>query len=252
MEDGARLGDGCTVGPFCHVGAQAVLGAGCELKSHAVVAGDTTLGERCVVFPFASIGHAPQDLKYAGEPVQLRIGDGCTFREGVTVNPGTAAGGSATTLGNDCLLLANSHVAHDCELGNQVIFSNNVMLAGHCTVGDGAILGGGAAVHQFSRIGRLAFIGGMAGVEGDVIPFGMALGNRAYLGGLNLIGMKRAGVPRASINAVRQAYKALFEGGGTVAENAQKQLDESDDDLVREIAMFVTADNSRSLCTPKR
>ena len=252
VEDGAVLGAGCRIGPFCHVGPQVVLGEDCELLSHAVVAGDTRLGEGCRVFPFASIGHAPQDLKYAGEPVQLRIGARCTFREGVTVNPGTAADRSLTRLGDDCLLLANAHVAHDCTLGDRVIFSNNVMLAGHCTVGDGAILGGGSAVHQFARIGRGAFIGGMAGVEGDVIPFGMALGNRAYLGGLNLIGMKRSGVARESINAVRAAYKRLFDENTTVAEAGRALLEESEDAFVREIAAFVTSDTSRSLCTPRR
>ena len=252
VEDGAVLGEGVRIGPFCHVGPQARLGDGCELVSHAVVAGDTHLGEGCRVFPFASIGHAPQDLKYAGEPVQLRIGARCTFREGVTVNPGTAGDRTVTTIGEGCLLLANSHVAHDCTLGDGVILSNNVMLAGHCSVGDGAIFGGGSAVHQFSRIGRHAFIGGLAGVEGDVIPFGMALGNRAYLGGLNLIGMKRTGVPRDSINAVRHAYKRLFDGAATVAEQADALRAESDDAFVREIAEFIVAENSRALCTPKR
>ena len=252
VEDGAVLGENVRIGPFCHVGPDVVLGSGCELLSHAVVAGDTVLGDACRLFPFASIGHAPQDLKYSGERTQLRIGDRCTFREGVTVNPGTAGDRSLTRIGNDCFLLANAHVAHDCELGDRVIFSNNVMLAGHCTVGDGAILGGGAAVHQFARIGRQAFVGGMAGVEGDVIPFGMALGNRAYLGGLNLIGMKRNGVPRESINAVRYAYKSLFDGKDTVAASAARLLDETDDPYVREIASFVLFDTSRSLCTPRK
>ena len=252
VEDGAILGEGTRIGPFCHVGSQVVLGRDCELLSHAVVAGDTVLGDGCKVFPFASIGHVPQDLKYAGEPVRLRIGVRGTFREGVTVNPGTAGDRALTQIGDDCLLLANAHVAHDCSLGDRVIFSNNVMLAGHCTVGDGAILGGGAAVHQFSRIGRHAFIGGMAGVEGDVIPFGMALGNRAYLGGLNLIGMKRAGIPRVSIGAVRAAYKRLFDGDGTVHAQAEALLAESGDENVREIARFALAETSRALCTPKR
>ena len=250
VEDGARLGAGTTIGPFCHVGPQVVLGEGCTLLSHAVVAGDTAMGDGCRVFPFASIGHAPQDLKYRGEPVRLRIGARCTFREGVTVNPGTAGDRSVTTIGDDCLLLANAHVAHDCTLGDRVIFSNNVMLAGHCTVGSDAILGGGAAVHQFARIGRNAFVGGIAGVEGDLIPFGIALGNRAYLGGLNLVGMKRAGIARESIAATRAAYRELFAGDRPVAEVAGTMRDHADP-CVREIVSFILADNARALCTPR-
>lgn len=251
VEDGAAIGEGARIGPFCHVGSQVVLGRDVTLVSHAVVAGDTVLGDRCRVFPFASLGHEPQDLKYRGEPVRLRIGARCTFREGVTVNPGTAGGSAETTIGDDCTLLANAHVAHDCQLGDRVVFSNNVMLAGHCTVGCDVIFGGGAAVHQFCRIGRNAFVGGIAGVEGDVIPFGMALGNRAYLGGLNLVGMKRSGMDRASIHAVRGAYRDLFAGDVPVAEKAVAMRDRATDPAVRDILDFVVAGRGRALCTPR-
>lgn len=251
VEDGARIGAGSTVGPFCHLGPQVVLGEGCQLVSHAVVAGDTQLDANCRVFPFASLGHEPQDLKYRGEPVRLRIGARCTFREGVTVNPGTVGGTSQTTIGDDCTLLANAHVAHDCTLGNRVVFSNNVMLAGHCTVGDGVIFGGGAAAHQFCRIGRLAFVGGIAGVEGDVIPFGMALGNRAYLGGLNLVGLKRAGAERASIHALRAAYRDLFSGAAPVAENAERLRESATDPAVLDVLDFIAQGGGRALCTPR-
>ena len=250
VEDGARIGEGCRIGPFCHVGAQVVLGAGCELKSHAVVAGDTHLGEGCRVFPFASLGHEPQDLKYAGEPVRVRIGARCTFREGVTVNPGTGEDG-LTAIGDDCTFLANAHVAHDCRVGNRVVFSNNVMLAGHCTVGDFAIFGGGAAAHQFCRIGHHAFIGGIAGVEGDVIPFGMALGNRAYLGGINVVGMRRAGLSNGTIRAVRSAYRELFAGERPVKETAREMREGASDPQVLNMLDFVLAETSRALCTPK-
>ena len=251
IEDGASIGEGARIGPFCYVGPGVVIGRDVELKSHVVIAGDTALGDGCRVFPFASLGHEPQDLKYRGEPVSLRIGNRCTFREGVTVNPGTAGGASQTTIGDDCTLLANAHVAHDCVLGDRVVFSNNVMLAGHCTVGDDVIFGGGAAAHQFCRIGRNAFVGGLAGVEGDVIPFGMALGNRAYLGGLNLVGMKRAGMDRASIHAVRAAYRDLFAGDQPVAEKAAELRERNSDAAVRDILDFVVAGRGRALCTPR-
>ena len=161
-----------------------------------MVAGDTTIGAGTRIFPFASIGHQPQDLKYKGEPATLTIGANCIIREGVTMNPGTAGGGSVTTVGDGCAFLANSHVGHDCRVGNNVIFSNNVMLAGHCSVGDYAIIGGGAAVIQFARVGAHSFLGGMSGLENDLIPYGMALGNRAYLSGLNIIGLQRRGFSR--------------------------------------------------------
>ena len=251
VEDGARIGAGSRVGPFSHVGSNVVLGENCTLVSHAIVAGDTMVEEGCRIFPFASIGHEPQDLKYRGEPVRLRIGRRCTFREGVTVNPGTAGGTSQTTIGDDCTLLANAHVAHDCTLGDRVVFSNNVMLAGHCTVGDNVIFGGGAAAHQFCRIGHHAFVGGLAGVEGDVIPFGMALGNRAYLGGLNVVGMKRSGMAREAIHAVRAAYRDLFAGDVPVAQKAATLRESATDPAVLDILDFIEAGSGRALCTPK-
>ena len=251
VEDGASIGEGCRIGPFCHVGAEVVLGPSCELKSHVAVAGDTHLGEACRIFPFASIGHEPQDLKHAGEPVQLRIGARCTFREGVTINPGTAGDRTVTTIGDDGVFLANAHVAHDCRVGDRVIFSNNVMLAGHCEVGDGVIMGGGAAVHQFTRIGALSFVGGLAGVENDVIPFGMALGNRAYLGGVNIVGMRRAGLDRTSVRAVRNAVQTLFSKDHPVKENLARIRDDDMTAEVERIVAFVEAGGDRALCTPK-
>lgn len=252
VEDGAILGDGCKIGPFCHIGSNVQLGAGCELVSHAVVAGETSLGAKARIFPFASIGHEPQDLKYEGERSVLEIGENCLIREGVTMNPGTKGDKNTTKIGNDCVFLANAHVAHDCVIGNSVIFSNAVMVAGHCKIGDNVIFGGGAGVHQFCRIGNNAFVGGMAGVDADVIPFGMALGNRAYLGGLNLIGMKRANFSRDNIHHVRKAFKQLFSSNLPIIE----ELDNLDEDLnadplVRQIADFIRQSGDRALCTPK-
>lgn len=250
VEDGAVLGARVKIGPLCHVGPNVRLGDGVELIGQVSLSGDTSIGSAARIFPFASIGHEPQDLKYDGEPVRLVIGERCTIREGVTMNPGTGGGGGETVIGDDCTFLANSHVAHDCRIGNRVIFSNNVMLAGHCTVGDFAIFGGGSAAHQFCRIGHHAFIGGLAGVEGDVIPFGMAIGNRASLNGLNLIGMKRMGIERASIHAVRGAYKDLFDGSAPVQQRAAALSETATDPLVTEMLEFVQAGADRALCTP--
>ncbi|MDX2205358.1 MAG: acyl-ACP--UDP-N-acetylglucosamine O-acyltransferase [Hyphomicrobiaceae bacterium] len=251
VEDGAELGAGVRIGPFCHVGPNVVLGEGVELISHVVVAGRTKVGARTRIFPHASIGHQPQDLKYAGEPSTLTIGADCLVREGVTMNPGTAGGGMSTTVGDSCAFLANSHVGHDCHVGNSVIFSNNVMLAGHCTVGDFAILGGGAAVIQFARVGAHAFLGGMSGLENDLIPYGMALGNRAYLSGLNIVGLQRRGFSRDDIHSLRRAYRALFANEGTLAERTEDVAEEfSDHQIVQEIVAFIRVGGKRSLCVP--
>jgi UDP-N-acetylglucosamine acyltransferase len=252
VEDGAQLGAGVRVGPFCHVGPQVQLGDGVELMSHVVIAGNTSIGARSRVFPFASLGHEPQDLKYRGEPNSLVIGTDCIIREGVTMNPGTAGDKSITIVGDRCVFLANAHVAHDCVIGNNVIFSNGVMMAGHCKVEDYVIIGGGAGIHQFCRIGRNAFIGGMAGVENDVIPFGIALGNRAYLGGLNLVGMKRAGLSRESIHLARRAFKELFQSNKPLQE-AATALDAElmADPVVSAIADFIVKGGDRAMCTPR-
>lgn len=252
VEDGARLGEGVKIGPFCLVGRDATLGEGVELISHVAVAGTTTIGARTRIFPFASIGHQPQDLKYKGEPCSLSIGADCLIREGVTMNPGTAGGGSVTTVGNGCAFLANSHVGHDCVVGNNVIFSNNVMLAGHCTVEDYVIIGGGAAVIQFARVGAHAFVGGMSGLENDLIPYGMALGNRAYLSGLNIIGLQRRGFSRNDIHDLRRAYRLLFAQEGTLSERMDDVAQEfGTHPIVQEIIAFMRVGGKRSLCTPK-
>jgi UDP-N-acetylglucosamine acyltransferase len=252
VEPGARLAAGVSVGPFCRVGAGVTLAEGVQLISHAVVAGDTHVGARTRIFPFASIGHEPQDLKYRGEESRLVIGADCVIREGVTMNPGTEGGGLLTEVGHHCAFLANAHVAHDCRLGDHVILSNNVMLAGHTRVGDYAILGGGAAVHQYVRIGAHAFIGGLAGVENDVIPYGMALGNRAALAGLNLVGLKRRGFSREAIQDLRRAYRLLFAAEGTLKERVEDVGEEfAAHPQVHEILDFIRDGGDRALCTPR-
>lgn len=252
VEDGARLGEGVRLGPYCHIGPQVILGEGCELVSHAVVAGHTEIGPRTRIFPFASIGHQPQDLKYRGEPSRLVIGADCIIREGVTINPGTKGGGMETILGDRCALLANSHIGHDCRLGSDIVLSNNVMLAGHVTVGDFAILGGGAAVIQHARVGAHSIVGGMSGLEADLIPFGMAFGNRAHLAGLNLIGLKRRGFSRETIQNLRQAYRRLFAEEGTLAERLEDVAATfSGDPQVMQIVEFIRAGGERALCMPR-
>lgn len=252
VEAGATLGAGVRVGPFCMVGEHVTLGEGVELVSHVVVAGRTTVGARTRIFPFASIGHQPQDLKYKGEASTLEIGADCLLREGVTMNPGTEGGGMKTVIGDRCAFLANSHVGHDCIVGNNVIFSNNVMLAGHCNVGDFVIIGGGAAVIQFARVGAHAFVGGMSGLENDLIPYGMAMGNRAHLSGLNIVGLQRRGFPRDKIHDLRRAYRLLFAAEGTLKERMEDVAEEfKDHPIVLEIVAFIKAGGKRSICTPR-
>jgi UDP-N-acetylglucosamine acyltransferase len=252
VEVGARFGAGVQIGPFCHIGPEATLGDGVRLVSHVSIAGVTTIGARTRIFPFASIGHEPQDLKYRGERVSLTIGEECLIREGVTMNPGTAGGGGQTIVGSHSVFLANAHVAHDCRVGDNVILSNNVMLAGHCQVGDFAIIGGGAAAHQFVRIGAHAFIGGLAGVENDVIPFGIALGNRAELAGLNFVGLKRRGFSREAIHDLRRAYKQLFGGDGTLKERAEDvAVAYPDEAAVQQIVAFLREGGDRAICMPR-
>ena len=252
VDSSAKLGVGVKIGPFCTIGPHVELGDHSELISHVALAGRTKIGAEAKIFPFASIGHIPQDLKYHGEESVLEIGSHCLIREGVTMNPGTEGGGLVTRIGHHSTFLANSHVAHDCHVGNHVIFSNNVMLAGHCHVGDYAILGGGAAVHQFCRIGAHAFIGGLSGVENDVIPYGIALGNRAHLAGLNMVGLKRRGFSREAIQDIRRAYRLLFAEEGTLQERIEDVAgDFANDAIVSEILEFLRAAGNRSICTPR-
>jgi UDP-N-acetylglucosamine acyltransferase len=251
VDPSAKLGTNVEIGPFCAVGRDVELGDGVVVHSHAVITGRTTLGAGCKVFPFASIGSAPQDVKYHGEPSTLTIGQNTIIREHVTINPGTEGGHMATKVGANCLLMIGAHVAHDCELGNNVTLVNGATLGGHVFIGDGAIIGGLSAVHQFVRIGAYAFVGGMTGITADVIPFGMAIGNRASLCGLNIVGLKRKGFPREQIHELRQAYRMLFSSEGTLKE----RLDDVEhmfslNPLVKQIIDFIKTESDRSFCVP--
>lgn len=249
---GARLADDVVIGPYCVVGEHVALAAGVSLKSHVVIDGRTTIGEGTRIFPFASIGLEPQDLKYDGEPSSLEIGRHNTIREHVTINPGTAGGGMVTRVGDDCLLMVGAHVAHDCQIGNQVIMANNATLAGHVVVEDCALLGGLCAVHQFVRIGRHAMIGGMSGVERDVIPYGQVMGDRARLYGLNIIGMQRRGFTRDDIQGLRSAYNCLFAEAGTLSERVDEVAKRfAGIGPVDDLIAFIRADSSRAICQPK-
>lgn len=252
VEPGAELAEDVVVGAYCHVGGEVKLGSGCRLESHAVVTGRTTLGPGCHVFPFAVLGHRPQDMKYAGEPSQLIVGDGTVVREHATLHPGTTGGGMVTRVGAHCLLMAGTHVAHDCRLGDRVVMANNATLGGHVDIGDWAMIGGLAAVHQHVRIGTHAMVGGLSGVESDVIPYGSVLGNRANLSGLNTVGMKRRGVPRDDIVALRHAFRVLFLGHGLFADRLAAVADRHGDrSRVMEIVAFLRTPSRRSFCKPR-
>lgn len=253
IEDGATIGAEVRVGPFCHIGARTTIGDGSEVKSHVVIEGRTTIGSHARIFPQVALGCEPQNINYKGEDTELVIGDHCVIREGVTMHPGMPAHGGRTSIGDHCLFLAYSHVAHDCHVGDHVILSNNVMLAGHVTIGDRVIMGGGAAVHQFTRIGHHAFIGGLSAVSNDVIPYGMLNGNPGVLAGLNIIGMQRAGMDRPQIHAVRAAYKLIFDGRAPIrARVAELRAKGIANDAVRDIVEFIEADSERALSSPAR
>ncbi|MBM3516484.1 MAG: acyl-ACP--UDP-N-acetylglucosamine O-acyltransferase [Alphaproteobacteria bacterium] len=253
VERGAQLERGVRIGPFCHVGGNAVLETGVVLESHVVVAGRTRIGPGTRVFPFASVGHQPQDLKYRGEPSELIIGARTTIREHATLNPGTEGGGMVTRVGDECLVMAGAHVAHDCQIGDHVILVNNATLGGHVRVDEYAIVSGLSAVHQFVRIGKHAMVGGMSGVEQDVIPYGSVMGNRAVLSGLNIVGLRRRNFSRESIHDLRAAYRMLFAQEGTFQERVEDVATLfRHEPLVMDIIAFIRADSSRSICQPDR
>ena len=250
---GAKLGNGVKIGPFCVVTDNVVLHDNVELISHVSIDGRTEIGADSRIFPFASVGHEPQDRKYAGEDSRLEIGARCIIREAVTINPGTAGGGMLTKIGDDCLLMASAHVAHDCIIGNNVIMANYVGLAGHVTVGDNVNFGGGSVVHQFTRVGAHAFIGGQSMIGADIIPYGMAVGNRAVLVGLNIVGLKRRQFDRETIHRLRAAYRMIFEGDGTLRDRVGEAAEQfKDDPLVQDIVAFINGASDRSILMPRQ
>ena len=250
IEKEAKIGRNVKVGPFCYVGPQVQISDGVELISNVHIEGNTKIGKGTKIFPFASIGTQPQDLKYKGESSSLEIGENNTIREYVTINPGTEGGGRKTIIGNNCLLMISSHIAHDCNIGNDVVIANNVPLGGHVTIEDSVVIGGNSAVQQFTRIGRLAMIGGMTGVLKDVIPFGLSFGNRNYLRGINLIGLKRKKYNNKAIMELDSAFKEIFSSKN-LHENLSKINGEyKDNGLVKEVINFIAKDKKRPICTP--
>jgi len=247
VEAGARVGAGCSVGPFAVIGPEVTLGEGVTVRPHGLVTGWTEVGAGSTVFSFASVGEVPQDLKYRGERTRLVVGARCRIREGATLNIGTAGGGGLTRVGDDCLIMAGAHVGHDVQVGNRVIMANYAAIAGHAVLEDDVIIGGLAGIHQFVRIGRGAIIGAGAMVAHDVIPHALVVGPRPVVEGLNLVGLKRRGVARADIAALRAAYEGLARGEGALADRARRLAESAASPLVREVAGFILADSDRRI-----
>ena len=251
IDNRAKISKNVKIGPFCYVGANVELSENVELVSNVHIEGNTTIGKGTKIFPFASIGTQPQDLKYKGEKNSLYIGENNLIREYVTINPGTEGGGFKTLIGNNCLFMISSHIAHDCKIGNNVIIANNVPLGGHVIIEDSVVIGGNSAVQQFTRIGRLAMIGGMTGVLKDVIPFGLSVGNRNFLQGLNLIGLRRHKYDNQKIMGLDKAYKDIF-ASKNFHDNLSKINGEfKDNELVTEVIKFIEKDKKRPICLPQ-
>ena len=251
VETGATIGAGAEVGPFAVIGPEVTLAAGVVVKSHAVVTGWTEVGEGSVVFPFACVGEVPQDLKYRGERTRLIVGARCKIREGATLNTGTEGGGGITRVGDDCLFMTGAHVGHDAQVGNRVILANQAAIAGHCHIGDDVIVGGLSGVHQWVRVGRGAIIGAVTMVTNDVLPHGLVQGPRGVLDGLNLVGLKRRGVERSEITALRAAYQMLAQGEGSFLDRARRLAEETESAHVLEMTDFILSASDRSFLTPK-
>jgi len=250
IDNKAKIGKGVKIGPFCFIGSNVQIDDEVELISNVHIEGKTKIGKKTKIFPFASIGTVPQDLKFKGEESTLEIGENNVIREYVTINPGTKGGGGKTVIGNNNLLMISSHIAHDCYIGSNVVIANNVPLGGHVTIEDSVIIGGNSAVQQFTRIGRLAMIGGMTGVLKDVIPFGLSFGNRNYLRGINLIGLKRKKYENKKIMELDSAFKKIFSSKN-LHENLNTINGEyKDNELVKEVINFISKDKKRPICTP--
>lgn len=250
IEEGAEIGEGSHVGPFCTVGSKVKLGKNCVLKSHVVIEGDTHIGEGTEIYPFASIGQAPQDLKYNGESTKLRIGKNNKIREYVTMQIGTVQDNGLTQVGDNNLFMALVHIAHDCVVGNNCVLANGATIAGHVHIDDFVTIGGLSAVQQFLRIGRQAMLGGGSIVVQDVIPFGLVQGNRAHLESLNLIGLKRRGFSKEDINVLRKAYRMMFAQEGTMEERLDDVCELfKETEVVHEVADFIRA-STKGVCAP--
>ncbi len=250
IDKNAKISKNVSIGPYSVIGPNVEIHENVVIHAHVNISGNTIIGPETNIYPFASIGTAPQDLKFKGENSTLIIGKKNTIREYVTINPGTEGGGGKTIIGNNCLFMISSHVAHDCKVGNNVVIANNVPLGGHVVIEDSVVIGGNSAVQQFTRIGRLAMIGGMTGVLKDVIPFGLSFGNRNYLKGLNLIGLRRNKYENKTIIELNEAYKKIF-ATSNLHENLNKINGEfKDNELVKEVTEFISRDKKRPICSP--
>ena len=250
IESNSKISKNVKIGPYSVIGANVEIGEGTEIQSHVSIVGNTKIGKNNKIYPFASIGNDPQDLKFKGEETKLEIGDNNKIREYVTVNPGTKGGGGLTKVGNNCLFMVSSHIAHDCYVGNNVILANNVPLGGHAFVDDDVIIGGNSAVQQFTRVGKSAMIGGMCGVVRDIIPYGIVHGNRSVLQGLNLIGLRRNNIPNKEIMILSDAFKEIFKSENLTENLNNLSKDFRSNELVAEVIKFIEQDKKRPICTP--
>jgi UDP-N-acetylglucosamine acyltransferase len=250
IDSAAKIGQNVKVGPYSIIGSNVEIGEGSEIQSHVSIIGNTKIGVNNTIYPFASIGNDPQDLKFNGEDTKLEIGNNNKIREYVTINPGTKGGGGLTKIGNNCLFMVSSHIAHDCFVGNNVILANNVPLGGHAIIEDNVIIGGNSAVQQFTRVGRSAMIGGVCGIVRDIIPYGIALGNRCVLQGLNLIGLRRNNVPNKEIIILSKAYKEIFKNENLTQNLGNLDNEYKKNELVLEVVNFLKKDKKRPICTP--
>ncbi len=250
IDQKAKINSDVEIGPYTVIGPNVEIGEGSKIQSHVNITGHTLIGKNNRIFPFASIGNEPQDLKYKGENTKLEIGDGNTIREYTTINVGTVGGGGITKIGNNSLLMIGVHIAHDCIVGNNVVIANSAAIAGHAEIGDFVIIGGNCGVQQFTRIGKLAMIGGMTGVSRDVIPYGLSLGNRNYLDGINIIGLRRNKTPNKDIICLSDAYKEIFKTESLSDNLSNLNGNFKDNDLVQEVIEFINKDKKRPICTP--
>ena len=250
IDSKAKVPSSVKIGPYTVIGSNVEIGEDVIIYSHVNISGNTKIGDGTIIFPFASIGNIPQDLKYKGEDTKLEIGKNNKIREYVTISPGTEGGGGLTKIGDNCLFMISSHIAHDCNVGNNVIIANNVPLGGHVTIEDNVVIGGNSAVQQFTRIGKLAMVGGMTGVLHDVIPYGLSIGNRNYLQGLNLIGLRRSNIENKEILGLSEAYKEIFATKNLTDNLSKLNGAFKENPLVKDVIDFITKDKKRSICTP--
>ncbi len=246
----ARISNNVQIGPYSIIGPDVQIGENTKIQSNVSVVGNTIIGKNNKIYPFASIGNDPQDMKYRGEKTKLIIGDNNTIREYSTINPGTIQGGGVTRVGNRNLIMIGSHIAHDCLLGNEIVIANNAAIAGHAIIDDNVILGGNCGVHQFTRIGKMAMVGGMTGVSRDIIPYGLSTGNRNFLNGINIVGLRRINTPNKDILSLTDAYKSIFKTENLRENLTNLESDLKKNELVKDVIEFINKDKKRPICTP--